>query len=168
MSLDPSVVLVDLGLPDVDGIELIRTFSLQRPDLPIMVISVIASERSVLDAIRAGARGYILKTGSKATILDAVTDVLAGNYPLSPALARHLFRLAGAPAVSPSRDLPELSPREQETLKNIARGLTYEQTAMEMGVSLSTVQSHIRKLYRKLNVSSQLQAAQRARDSGLV
>jgi two-component system, NarL family, nitrate/nitrite response regulator NarL len=162
------MALVDLGLPDMDGVDLIRTLHAQDPDLPILVISVIASERSVLSAIRAGARGYILKSGSETAIMQGITEVIAGNYPLSPSLARYLFRLAGAPGGSLQDSFPQLSPRESETLRHISRGYSYDQTAMAMGVSLSTIQSHIRKLYRKLDVNSQVQAAQKARDRGLI
>jgi two-component system, NarL family, nitrate/nitrite response regulator NarL len=162
------MALVDLGLPDMDGIDLIRTLHAQDPDLAILVISVIASERSVLAAIRAGARGYILKSGSETAIMQAITEVVAGNYPLSPSLARYLFRLAGAPGGTSPDMFPQLSPRELDTLRHISKGLSYEQTAQAMGVSLSTIQSHIRKLYRKLDVNSQVQAAQKARDRGLI
>lgn len=162
------IALVDLGLPDMEGTALIHALHAQDPDLPILVVSVIAAERVVLGAIRAGASGYLLKGGSEAAIVQGIRDVLAGNYPLSPALARYLVRFARSASPQPKDPLPALTPRETETLRLISRGFSYDQTAVEMGVSLSTVQSNIRSLYRKLQVSSQAQAAEKARQAGLL
>jgi DNA-binding NarL/FixJ family response regulator len=162
------LVLVDLGLPDMSGVEVIRAAHSRFPDIPIMVISVIAAEEAVLAAIRAGARGYILKGDSQSAMAAAVRDVLAGNYPISPSLARSLFKLAGAPATTDGRNEFNLSPREIETLRHIARGHTYEEVAELMKVALSTVQSNIRNLYRKLDAHSQLQAVSKARDAGII
>ena len=134
-----------------------------------MVISAIRAERVVIEAIRAGARGYILKTDSEAVIADAIADVLQGNYPISPALARALFKLAGAPEQRSEEEAEfRLSPRELETLQHIARGNSYNATAALMGVALSTVQTNIRNLYRKLDVTSQVQAINKARETGLI
>jgi DNA-binding NarL/FixJ family response regulator len=159
------LALVDLGLPDMDGCDVIAAARRCSQETPILVISLMASERAVIGAIRSGASGYIIKDDSDRSIAAAITEVMAGNYPLSPALARHLFRLVGGPR--PQSDV-ELTKRETETLRCIGRGLSYEQTAAAMGISLSTVQSHVRNLYRKLEINSQTQAALRARDRGLV
>lgn len=161
------LVLVDLGLPDMDGIGVIAAARRGNCDTPILVISVMTSERAVVAAIRSGANGYIVKDGSDREIANAITEVMAGNYPLSPALARHLFRLVAGPTPDPATDV-DLTERETDALRCIGRGLSYEQTAAEMGVSLSTVQSHVRNLYRKLDVHSQTQAAIKARDRGLI
>lgn len=162
------LALIDLGLPDVSGIDLIRVLRKRFTQLPIMVISVITSERTVLEAIRAGARGYILKSDSEPAIAAAIREVLEGNYPISPSLARTLFKLAGAPAAGEGGQVLKLSPRERETLQCLARGHSYAEVASLMGVALSTVQSNIRNLYRKLDASSQIQAINKARDAGLI
>jgi DNA-binding NarL/FixJ family response regulator len=159
------LALVDLGLPDMDGRDIIAALRSRSAETPILVVSLLASEWAVVTAIRAGANGYIIKDGSNQSIAAAITEVIAGNYPLSPALARHLFRLVARPA---SQSDIVLTDRETDTLRCIGRGLTYEQSAMEMGISLSTVQSHVRNLYRKLKINSQTQAAIKARDRGLV
>jgi two-component system, NarL family, nitrate/nitrite response regulator NarL len=163
------LALIDLGLPDISGIEVIQTCRERFPDMPIVVISVIASEAGVLGAIQAGANGYILKDESIEEIEDGIRQVLQGVYPLSPRLARYLFKRLAHPTTAPSKSLDiRLTPREQETLQHLAQGYRYEQVAERMGVTLSTVQSNVRSLYRKLNVHSQVQAIAKARDSHLL
>lgn len=163
------LALVDLGLPDLSGLEVIRALNQRFPDIPIMVISVISAERSVIEAIQAGARGYILKGDSETAIAHAIEQVAQGNYPISPSLARVLFKLA-----SPSRevagagDVFALTPRESETLQLIAEGNTYDEVSRHMNISLATVQTNIRNLYRKLGVHSQMQAVKKARQHGLI
>lgn len=161
------IALVDLGLPDISGIDIIKDLKSRSPDTIILVISVIAKQESVIDAIRAGARGYILKGENQTTIKKAILDVIAGNYPISPAIARYLFSLAEAtkPLTSPPI---ELTKREKETLNYISSGLSYAETAQAMKVSLSTIQTNIRRLYKKLGASSQVQAVNKARSFGLI
>jgi DNA-binding NarL/FixJ family response regulator len=161
------LALVDLGLPDMGGVEVIQAIRRRFSEIPILVISVLSLERSVLSAIRAGANGYILKGDSAQSMGQAILEVLQGNYPISPSLARTLFKLAGAPTGKSAISF-SLSPRELETLQSIARGNSYEQTAVVMGIGVSTVQSNIRNLYRKLEVRSQVQAVTKARDAGLI
>jgi DNA-binding NarL/FixJ family response regulator len=165
---DFDLALVDLGLPDHDGLQLIRLLRKHLPALPILVSSTMSSETRLLETIRAGVQGYLLKDGSPQAIEQAIHEVLRGHYPISPQLARYLFRLAGAPA--PRGDAPQipLSPRQSEVLKQLSLGKSYLEVAAELGVSLSSVQSHIRGLYRKLGVRSQVQAVNRARDVGLI
>ena len=163
------LALVDLGLPDMDGTEVIRQMRARFQDAHIMVISVIAAERSVLSAIRAGAQGYILKEEQPETITTAIGQVMQGNYPISPALARCLFKLAGAPGDALSGQTAiKLSPKETLLLQLISQGLSYVDAAQQMGVATSTVQSHIRNLYRKLDAHSQVQAVNKAREHGLI
>lgn len=159
------LALVDLGLPDMDGCDVIAAARRRSERTPILVVSLLSSERSVIGAIRSGANGYIIKDDTDHAIAVAIAEVMVGNYPLSPALARYLFRLVAGPASRPDVALTE---RETDTLSCIGRGLSYEQTATAMGISLSTVQSHVRNLYRKLDVNSQTQAAMKARDRGLI
>ena len=161
------LALVDLGLPDMGGVEVIQAIRRRFSEIPILVISVLSLERAVLSAIRAGANGYILKGDSAQSMGQAILEVLQGNYPISPSLARTLFKLAGAPTGKSAISF-SLSPRELETLQSIARGNSYEQTAVVMGIGVSTVQSNIRNLYRKLEVRSQVQAVTKARDAGLI
>lgn len=160
------LALIDIGLPDISGIEVVRQVRERHPDAPIVVISVISAERSVLAAIRAGARGYVLKDDSTTEISKALQQTLQGNYPISPSLARYLFKLAGSR--DKTADLAELTPKELELLKHLSCGRSYAEAGKEMGIAISTVQTHIRNLYRKLDVHSQVQAVTRAQDRGLI
>lgn len=162
------VALVDLGLPDIDGIAVIRAVQRRFPNAAIMVISVVSSERRGLAAVRAGAIGYILKGDSSISVKHAIEQVVAGNYPISPKIARYLFKLAGQAALTDASDIPRLTNQETALLALIAAGKSYKEAAEQMGITLSTVQSYIRNLYRKLDVHSQLQAVSRARENGLL
>ncbi len=163
-----ALVLVDLGLPDVDGLDVIRAIRDMDPDVPLMVVSVMTSERRVIDAIRAGADGYLVKDEDGAPLATAIEQVLGGLSPISPAIARHLFAMArGTPGALPGVRFG-LSPREAELLDHIGGGLTYLEAAERMGVSLSTVQTHVRHLYRKLHVNSRTEAVETARRHGLL
>jgi two-component system nitrate/nitrite response regulator NarL len=166
------LALIDIGLPDISGLEVIRACAKRFPEMPIVVISVMASEPVVLSAIEAGAKGYILKGESIQEITRGISQVMDGIYPLSPSLARFLFKkLAGEQVKSPqpaSQEVFNLTPRELETLRYLSQGLTYEGVAEQMGVALSTIQWNVRNLYRKLNVRSQVQAISKARDHDLI
>jgi len=169
----PDIALVDLGLPDAEGADVIRVLHAAFPELPILVISVYAREDKVLEAVRAGAKGYLLKDDEEA-IARGVQEALAGNFPISPVVARHLFAVlreddeatSPIPAIKPSK--PRLAPQELRILALIQQGLSYGQVAEDMGLALSTVQSYSRNLYRKLDVHSQTQALARARAEGLI
>lgn len=162
------LALVDLGLPDIDGIDVIRAIHERFPAVPILVISVVSTETRVLTAIRAGALGYILKGDSSISMTRAIEQIMEGNYPISPKLARYLFKLAGRGPAAGVPELPRLTSKETELLQHLASGKSYGQAGEAMGVALSTVQTNIRNLYRKLGVHSQTQAVSRAREHGLL
>ena len=161
-------MLVDLGLPDIDGIEVISVARRFCANAPIMVITSISSEATLIAAIRAGAQGYISKRDFGVALNLAITNVLKGNYPISPSFARTLFLMAGAPNDANNEKKFKLSPRETETLMHISRGYSYAEVATLMGIALSTVQSNIRIIYRKLDTNSQMQAVAKAREAGLI
>lgn len=163
------LALVDLGLPDMSGVEIIRTCRTQQPEMPIVVVSVIAAEGTVMSAIEAGANGYLLKDDSITQIAQGISQVMDGIYPLSPSLARMLFkRLTRVDTPELKTAEFKLTPREHETLQHMSQGHTYDQVAELMSVAISTVQSNVRNIYRKLNVHSQMQAVAKARDFNLI
>lgn len=164
----PDLALVDLGLPDRPGVEVIRALAQRCPATPVMVVSVFADEARVLEAIRAGALGYLYKDDPSLLITQAIQQLLAGIYPISPMLANYLFKLAGRERTANEPMTPALTPRERALLAQIAQGNSYAECAVALGISLASVQTHIRNLYRKLGAHSQVQAVKRAQEQGLL
>jgi DNA-binding NarL/FixJ family response regulator len=159
---------VDLGLPDTSGLKVIQRVYQRFSQTPIIVMTTFSAEESFIAAIRAGASGYLLKSEQAHDLVHGIQQVLQGNYPVSPSLARYLFRLSGSPVLKESNTAFQISPREVDLLGGLAKGWSYAQCADAMGISLNTVQSHIRNVYRKLNVSNQTQAINKARASGVI
>lgn len=166
--LAPDIALVDLGLPDASGVAVIRELVQRCPKTPIMVVTVANDEDKVLEAIRAGATGYLLKGDTTLSVTRAIEQLLKGIHPISPALAGYFLKLAGRETCTVDSATRRLTPRELDLLRQFARGKSYNEAAQEMGISLTTVQTHTRNLYRKLGVRSGLHALSRARDHGLL
>lgn len=163
------IIIIDLGLPDMCGLSVVREASVLRPQTPIMVASIHSDETHVLNAISAGARGYLLKDDNALDISTSVERMIGGEYPISPSLARYLFKLAKPPPSSlvPANEF-RLSPKELELLALLARGHPYKRAALLMGVTLSTVQTYVRRTYQKLEAHSKVEAIGRARALGLL
>ena len=161
------LALIDIGLPDMSGIDVIAAAHKRLADLPILVITTFTTEEQFLLAIRAGARGYLIKDDPELSLANSIEQILRGHLPVSPALARYLFRLAGSPSIGQGGNKTNLSPRELELLQLISKGNSYAGCASEMTISLSTVQTHIRNTYRKLEVTNQRQAINKVNASGL-
>ncbi|TFZ00115.1 response regulator [Ramlibacter humi] len=165
------VLLVDLGLPDRPGLDVIRRCRELRPACASMVLTIFGDEVNMLGAFEAGASGYLLKDGTESDLATHILSLHAGGSPMSPTIARQLLvRWRGqgpAPAdAAPGAD--SLSPRETEVLSLIARGFTYAEVAARMGVLLSTVQSHVRNIYGKLDVHNKAEALFEARQLGIL
>ncbi|MGQ9367934.1 response regulator [Azospirillum sp. ST 5-10] len=155
----PAVLVTDLKLPDGHGTELIREVRRRYPDTEIMVISVLGDELTVMEAVRAGASGYILKDARPIDLIAAVRDLMEGRSPISASIARHIIRqVHGAPAAPPEDPKPLLTAREMDILWGIAKGFTYNDIADRLGISRQTVPSHIKNIYRKLEVNSRSEA----------
>lgn len=167
---EPAVLLTDLGLPDGEGVELIREVRRRRFKTEAMVVTIFGDEQHVVAAIEAGAMGYLLKDGSPDYIGQSILDMLAGGSPISPPIARYLLRrfrtIEGAPAVEPA--VPRLSVREREVLGLIVKGFSYAEAARLTGTSPHTVTAHVRNIYRKLEVHSRGEAVYEALQLGLV
>ncbi|MCA0240336.1 MAG: response regulator transcription factor [Proteobacteria bacterium] len=170
------VLLVDLGLPDGDGADLIRALPQHAPLARALVISVFADDWRVLDALSAGAQGYLLKDTTDDELVRAIVEVAQGDAPLSPQVARYVLRLFG-PAGAPARPAPRppgeagderLTPREAEILTLISRGLSGLEVAAQLKLSMHTVNTHLRSCHAKLSARNRLQAINRARESGQI
>lgn len=165
------LLITDLNLPDGSGIDAIRLLARIRPDAEAMVISVLADERTVLDAIEAGAAGYLLKDADSIDLAEAITDVMSGKSPISSSIARVLVRrLSDRPAAIGPEDepRPHLTPRETDILWGIAKGFSYSELAERLGISNQTVPVHIRNIYRKLQASNRSEAVYEATRLGLI
>ncbi|MCL3883283.1 response regulator transcription factor [Marivita sp. GX14005] len=167
--LRPRVVLTDMGLPDGSGLEIVRAVAAADWDCESIVISVIGEEQQVVDAIRLGARGYVLKFEALDRTAEVVRTVLAGGSPVSPQVARHLLALVErAPGTRPEGEVPDLTRRELEILRLVSRGYKREEVAGRLGISVSTVGTHINAIYRKLEVRSNIEAVTIAARLGLL
>lgn len=170
----PDVLLVDLGLPDGNGTALIRSALALKPDMQAMVITVFGDESHVVNAIEAGATSYLLKDASPAHIARAIGEMLDGGSPLSASVARFLLRRLRIPSPAPADpragDLPppQMSPREQDVLQLVAKGLSYAEIGSILDISVNTVSTHIKQIYRKLSVTSRGQAVFEAQAHGLI
>lgn len=167
----PDVVLVDLDLPDGSGLDLIRETSRKLPAADSMVISIFGDVVSVLAALEAGATGYLLKDSDDDDIVKHILALRAGGSPISPQIARLLLqRMNPTPtqARTPTDDEEALTKREHEVLRLLARGHTYGETAERLHLSVHTINSHIKKIYRKLAVGSCNEAVFAASRRGLL
>ncbi len=163
-----SVALIDLGLPDGDGTDLIRQAVEHDPPLEVMVITVFGDERHVIRAIEAGATGYLLKDADAASVARAVHDLLGGGSPISTSIARHLLKRFRRPPPPASEPTVHLTPREIEVLEVISKGYTSPEIGELLQLSLHTVNSHIKSIYRKLAVRSRNEAVYEAVQQGLI
>lgn len=173
----PDVLLVDLGLPDISGLEVIAFAAARHPACDILVISMFGDEGNVLAALAAGARGYLLKSSLAHDIAIDIRDLRDGGSPLSPSIARQVLKRLQprlpdkpAPTVVPACDgeEAELSPRETEILNAISRGFSYAETAGMLGITVSTVHTHLKRIYGKLAVHSKTEAVFEASRLGLL
>jgi DNA-binding NarL/FixJ family response regulator len=168
------VLLTDLGLPDGSGLDVIRCAIEQHPACECLVVSMFGDEDSVLASIEAGALGYVHKDSAPEDIARTILQMRAGASPISPMIARRVLtrlkelRPAAEAAPAARADRPQLTGREQEAIELIARGFSYAEIAKLQGVSVHTVQTHIKNLYRKLAVKSGREAIYEARQLGLL
>lgn len=175
----PDVLLLDLGLPDLHGIEVIRHTAQHCPACDILVVTMFGDDAHVFEALEAGATGYLLKDLGLDRIAASIHDLWAGGAPISPSIARRvLARLrqgtttgqANVPGSGRQSQPPEtvLTPREIELLRLTAKGLSFERVGEVLGISPHTVVAHVKKIYRKLAVHSRAEAVYEATQMGLL
>jgi DNA-binding NarL/FixJ family response regulator len=163
----PDVVLTDIGLPGMDGVEGIGILKDRHPNLPIIALTVYDDDDRIFDALCAGASGYLLKNTPPARLLESLREVASGGAPMSPEVARrvvNLFREFRPPDRSPSR----LTPQETELLKLIVAGHSYKTAGARLDISTSTVSFHLQNIYNKLQVHSKTEAVAKALRDRLV
>ena len=155
----PHVVLMDINLPGMTGIECTRQLKERLPDLQIIMLTIFDDSERVFAALRAGASGYLVKRSAPNELIAAIQQVVEGGSPMSPHIARRVVEFFNAPrAEQPTKELDNLTDRERELLALLARGKHYKEIADHLGISTDTVRSHIRRIYRKLQVHSRTEA----------
>ena len=168
----PDVVLMDINMPGVNGIEATRRILSNHPQLGIIMVTMLEDDASVFAAMRAGARGYVLKGAHHEEILQAIRAVAAGQAVFGPAIAVRMMNffqgLNAAPrSENTAQSFPELTEREREVLKLMAQGVSNKAIAEKLVISMKTVSNHITNIFSKLQVADRAQAILRARDAGL-
>jgi DNA-binding NarL/FixJ family response regulator len=174
--LHPDVVLMDLRMPHCDGVEATRRLRASEPGTKVVVLTTYSDDRSVLDALRAGARGYLTKDAGGAEIRQALQHVLEDNAVIDPAVAHHVIdAIATGPAAPPPAGRPppagpggDLTPREAEVLTLIAAGLSNTEIAARLFISEATVKSHVNRVLAKIEARDRAQAVAYAYRHGLV
>jgi DNA-binding NarL/FixJ family response regulator len=157
----PDVILTDIGLPDMDGIEGTRILCERFPKLPILALTVYDDDQNVFNAICAGASGYLLKNTAPARLLESLKEVVAGGAPMSPEIARRVVKLFRE--FRPPRSAAyHLTQQETELLKLMVEGYHYKTAARELGISTNTVSFHLKHIYQKLQVHSKTEAVAKA------
>jgi DNA-binding NarL/FixJ family response regulator len=162
------VLLCDLGLPDGNGAALIRASADRHPDADIIVLTIFANQAKVLESIKAGARGYLLKDEKFADCLDGIREIRRGGSPISPIIARQLLVQLQIGLRPGDPVQKELSPRESEILNLLARGFTNSEIGELLSISRLTVGTHVKNLYSKLEVNSRSQAVFEALSRGIM
>lgn len=152
----PDVILMDIGLPNISGIEGVRTVKTNFPEVLVLMFTVFDDDEKIFDAIRAGATGYLLKKTPPAEIIESIRLLYQGGAPMSPSIARKVIQaFQTTPTV---KDFHDLTAREKEILYSLVDGLSYKKIAEKYYVSISTIRTHITNIYQKLHVNSKSQA----------
>jgi DNA-binding NarL/FixJ family response regulator len=164
------LVLMDIEMPRIDGIEATARLRATWPGIDVVILTAFEDPQRILGAICAGASGYLLKKSDASEVLEEVRAIVEGGSPMTPSVARSIFRIlkSGAPAPVPREGRWDLSEREMDVLRGLVQGHAYKEVASNLNISLDTVRSHVRQIYRKMQVHSVSEAVSRAIRSGIV
>lgn len=164
VTLRPDVLVLDIQMPDLDGVTAAREITRAAPSVAVLMLTMFDDDGSVLAAMRAGARGYLLKGATQAEIVRSIEAVAAGEAIFGPGVARRVLGLLAGPAPEP---FPELTARERQVLELLAGGLPAASIATRLGLAVKTVTNHASAVYAKLQVDGRTDAVRRAREAGL-
>lgn len=153
----PQVVLMDINLPGMNGVECVRRLKQELPDTQVIMLTVYEDTDNIFNALAAGATGYLLKRTSSAELLAAIKEVVQGGSPMTAHIARKVVQSFQKPAAAPD-PLAELTAREREVLDYLAQGFLYKEIADKLGISYETVHTYIRRIYEKLQVRTRTEA----------
>jgi DNA-binding NarL/FixJ family response regulator len=156
-ALRPDVVLMDINLPGMNGVECVRRLKQSLPDTQVVMLTAYEDTDNIFNALAAGASGYLLKRTTSAELLAALREVMAGGSPMTAHIARKVVQSFQRPAAA-AQPAENLSPREQEVLDLLAQGLIYKEIADRLGISYETVHTYIRRIYEKLQVRTRTEA----------
>jgi DNA-binding NarL/FixJ family response regulator len=164
------VLLCDLGLPDGSGIQLIKEAAKRDPNVDIIVITIFADQAKVIDSIKAGARGYLLKDEQFANCAESIREIRRGGSPISPVIARQLLRMFQPDRKSApnEKNSEHLTPRELEVLNLLSRGFSFSEIAKILQLARPTIATFVKSIYRKLEVNSRSEAVYEASNLGII
>lgn len=154
--LRPDVILMDIGLPGINGIECVRQLKMKCPNTQYLMCTIFEDDENIFEALKAGATGYILKKTSPAMKLDAIVELHNGGAPMSGQIARKVIQAMQQP--KSNAELESLSARETEILQLLSRGFRYKEISDQLNISTATVRTHIHNIYEKLQVQSRTDA----------
>lgn len=164
----PNIILMDIGLPKMDGIEATGIIKKQYPGISILMLTIFEEEDKILRAIRAGADGYVLKNTKGIDLVEQIKNLYSGGSPVSPIVARKILQKVQKDEEEVVGNNYNLTRRENEILKGIIKGYTYREVAEENNIACSTVKKHVLHIYRKLNVKSKVEFVKKVLNEKLV